>query len=329
MRTYANTLPELFLNHVLARFLRIPQTGPEISDRIVSFNPQTLARESVRKQDVIREFMSLGNHRAANIVQGLPASSEDILDEEAVDDLLVGVHCEMQRMSEEFQQGRRVAELLNPLLRTLREHELGDRIRVVDIGCGTGFVVRWLSANAELGRDVELVGADYNPALVKEARRLAAAENLSCRFEIANAFQLAEPAAIFLSTGILHHFRGPALVDLFKQHNRPETCAFLHFDFHASLLAPFGSWLFHRVRMREPLAKYDGVLSAVRAYPSEELLSGARTGAPEFTSAIYGTRLWGSPIPRAFHALVGILPQFRESFIRNMGKRIGSLGVID
>jgi hypothetical protein len=81
--------------------------------------------------------------------------------------------------------------------------------------------------------------------------------------------------------------------------------------------------------MREPLAKYDGVLSAVRAYPSGELLWAVRAGAPEFKSSIYGTRLWGLPIPRVFHALVGVLPQFREDFIKNMGKRIESLGVIE
>jgi SAM-dependent methyltransferase len=323
------TLAESFLNHVVAKPLGIPAGGPEISDRIVSFDAQTLARLPVSRQEVVREFISLGNHRAARIVQGLPVSEGDVLDDEAVDDLLVGVHCEMQRMSEEFQHGRRVAELLNPLLQSLRQSGITGVIRIVDIGCGTGFVVRWLSSHRALKDKVELVGVDYNPALVKEARRLATVENLSCQFEVANAFRLAEPAAIYLSTGILHHFRGQALVDLFKQHNRPETRAFVHFDFHASIIAPFGSWLFHAVRMREPLAKYDGVLSAVRAYPSRELLSAARAGAPEFKSAIYGTSLWGLPIPRVFHALVGTLPEFHDSFRGNMGKRLGSLGVIE
>jgi SAM-dependent methyltransferase len=329
MSSPLNRHPGAHFNRVLARVLSIPQTGPEISDRIVAFNAETLAREAVHKQTVVREFVSLNNQRAANIVEALPVADDDVLDADAVDKLLVRVHCEMQRMSEEFQHGRRVAELLNPLLRALREDGFRGPIRVVDIGCGTGFVVRWLTANAALEEDVELIGADYHPALVNEAQRLAGAENLSCKFVVANAFKLAQPAVVYLSTGILHHFRGPGLIDLFKQHNRPETCAFLHFDFHASVLAPFGSWLFHEVRMREPLAKYDGVLSAVRAYPSNELLAAARTGAPEFATAIYGTRLWGMPIPRVFHALVGILPRYRDGFIRKMGKRIASLGVIE
>ena len=103
-----------------------------------------------------------------------------------------------------------------------------------------GFVLRWLTAHEALGGDVELIGADYHPALIDEARRLAEAENLSCRFEVANAFRLKQPATVYISTGILHHFRGRELIDLFAQHNRPGTCAFMHFDFHQSALAPFG-----------------------------------------------------------------------------------------
>jgi len=94
-------------------------------------------------------------------------------------------------------------------------------------------------------------------------------------------------------------------------------------------MAPLGSWLFHAVRMREPLAKHDGVLSAARAHKSRYLLEATRSAAPEFVSAIYGTRLWRMPIPRVFHSLVGIRPEFREAFIRNMGNRIALLGKME
>src|SRR5918997_2762762 len=253
----------------------IPRNGPEISDAIISFDPETLEREPVIKSEVLREFTALGNRQAVRVVEQIP-ERDGVLDPEAVDRLLVTAHCEMQRISEEFQHGKRVANLLQPLLSALREGGVERPIRVVDIGCGTGFVVRWLAANEPLGEDVELVGADFNVALVREARRLAEAEKLNCAFVVANAFRLDHPAAVYLSTGILHHFRGRALNELLRQHERPETCAFIHFDFHPSPLAPLGSWLFHAVRMREPLAKHDGVLSAVRAHQSLELLETAR-----------------------------------------------------
>jgi len=308
--------------------MAIPYDSPEISDRIVAFDSRTLQRQPVAKADLLREFQKINNPRAVRVVEALPAGANGLLDDAAMDRLLVTVHCEMQRMSEEFQHGRRMAQILNPLLEAIRADAPTRPLRVVDIGCGTGFVVRWLAAHRALPADVELMGADYNPALVAEAEALAQAEKLSCEFKVANAFQLDEAASIYISTGILHHFRGPELVDLFAQHARPGTCAFLHFDFHQSWMAPFGSWLFHAARMREPLAKHDGVLSAIRAYTSEELLAAARAGAPQFISAVYGTRLWRLPIPRAFHSLVGIMPAFHDAFIANMGGKIAALGVI-
>jgi SAM-dependent methyltransferase len=329
MATATDKPAQIFLNRVLFRMLSIPDNGPEISDRIVSFDNLTLRREPVSKANVVSEFKSLKNWQAVRIVEQLPAKPDGMLDETAMDHLLVNVHCEMQRISEEFNHGRRMSELLNPLLQAIRGHNSNGTLRVVDIGCGTGYVLRWLAAHRAVPNDVKLVGADYNPALIDEARRLATAENLSCEFRVGNAFRLEEPATVYISTGILHHFRGQELVELFAQHARGNARAFLHFDFHQSALAPIDSWLFHVVRMRQPLARHDGVLSAVRAYTARELLTAARAGTPAFASAIYGVRLWRLPIPRAFHCLIGILPRYREAFIAGLGNRAASLGVIE
>ncbi len=306
----------------------ITRHGPEISDAIVSFDPVTLQRKPVKKADVLVQFRELRNHEAVRIVEQIP-EQDGVLDPAAVDKILITSHCEMQRMSEEFQHGKRVAELLKPILNALREGGVNNPIRIVDIGCGTGFVVRWLAASGSLGDDVQLLGVDFNVALLNEAQRLATIEKLRCRFEVANAFRLDEPATVFISTGILHHFRDENLNYLLQQHCRAETCAFVHFDFHSSPMAPLGSWLFHAVRMREPLARHDGVLSAVRAHKSRYLLDVTRNAAPEFVSAIYGTRLWRMPIPRVFHSLVGVRPEYRDAFLRNMGTRVASLGKIE
>jgi SAM-dependent methyltransferase len=304
----------------------LPADMPEISDAIVSFDPETLARRAVVKETVVREFLSFGNKRAARIVLAIP-EHDGVLDADAVDRILITSHCEMQRISEEFQHGQRVLELLQPLIITLRERSAFERpLRIVDIGCGTGYVIRWLAANAPFGKDVELIGADYNVALIEEARRLANVERLNCSFRVANAFQLAEPASIYLSTGILHHFRGDGLRQFFRQHEEPATSAYLHFDFQPTRVAPFGSWLFHAVRMRQSLAKHDGVLSAVRAHSAQTLLQAAQDGAPGFLSAIYGARFWHLPLPRVFHTLVGIRKRYRDSFIQVLGSRARRLG---
>lgn len=297
----------------------------EISDEILSFDPETLERLPVRKQDVVEKFASRSNRRAVRIVRGLP-ERDGILDPDAVDRRLVRVHCEMQRISEEFQHGQRVAEVLRPLLEALRATGVPRPIRIVDVGCGTGFVLRWLAAHGDLGYDVDLVGADYHPALIGEALRLAAIEDLKVTFRVANAFRLDPPGSVYLSTGVIHHFRGPALPAFFQGHERPGTRAFVHFDFLPSFMAPFGSWLFHAVRMRDPLAKHDGVVSAVRAHPADELLRASGEGAPGFVRAMYSTRLGALPIPRAFQALIGLRPDVQDSFLRALGPRRTRLG---
>lgn len=313
---------------MIAEWLKLPKHGPEISDAIASFDPETLERKHVNKADVIHAFAQTGNRTAVNIVKRIP-EQDGILDAATVDKILIGAHCEMQRISEEFQHGRRVAELIRPILSTLRESGINRKIRMVDIGCGTGFVLRWLTAKHAL-ENVELIGVDFNAALIEEAARLAKAEDLDCQFRVANAFSLAEPADIYISTGILHHFQDTALKELFENQSTPETVAFVHFDFYNMPLAPLGSWLFHAVRMRMPLVKHDGVLSAMRTHKCGELLDTVKHAAPDFAAMIFGVRLWGLPVPRVFHSVVGIRPEYKSGFLKHLGKRkIYSLGVME
>ncbi|MEU8517868.1 class I SAM-dependent methyltransferase [Kitasatospora sp. NPDC048722] len=67
-----------------------------------------------------------------------------------------------------------------------------------------------MAATNALAPDVELVGVDLDAALVGEADRLARGEGLTCRFVHGNAFALPEPATVYVSTGVLHHFPEPA-----------------------------------------------------------------------------------------------------------------------
>jgi SAM-dependent methyltransferase len=295
--------------------------GPEISDVIVDFDPVTLERRPVAKRDVVERFAGAGNARAVRVVESI-RDVGGVLDPAAVDELLIAAHREIQRLSEEFEHGQRVLEMLAPLLRVIRATGAAPPHRFVDVGCGTGFVLRWLAANAGWD-DVDWVGADYNRALVEEARRLSSIEQLSCRFVVANAFELAEPATVYFSTGVIHHFRGEYLERFFAQHDQPHALGFLHFDFQPSALTPIGAWLFHVIRMRLPLSMHDGVLSAIRSHSGATLLGAARKSASGFASSLYSQRF--GPFPRPFHAIYGVRPHLRPPLVAALGARASRL----
>jgi len=303
-------------------------TQPEITDLIVRHDPHTLERLPVRKQDVLDVFAEFHNRQAMRALEAL-SSQDGILNAQEIDRLLVTIHWEMQRLGEEFYHGPRVFAAVSAVVAAIRAQGHLGPLRVVDIGSGIGYTLRWLAARTPLAsRGLELVGVDLNSALIREANRLSRAEKLPCRFVHGDAFSPDHSGQIYLSTGVIHHFRGPALVEFLSRHQRPETHAFLHFDFQPSFLAPYGSWFFHILRMRTRVARHDGVLSAVRAHAAETLVQAARSAAPEFASGMYGVKIWNTPLPRVFHTLIGVrrtlLPHLKVHFGR-LASRLGEL----
>ena len=279
------------------------RTGPapiEITDLLW---PLDVAgrRLPVVRAEILSELAERGQRRARRIVARMPVTS-GMLDPQYVDWLGFRVHCELQRLEEELQFGRRVAALLGPLIADLPGH--ADGLRVVDVGCGLGYVLRWLAATSALG-DAELVGVDLNPALVARAGGLAREEGLSCRFLHGNAFELDAVArdanrTVIISSGLLHHLGEEELVGFFAGQQRLGVAAFAHWDIAPCLWSTLGAWMFHRVRMREPVSRHDGVMSARRSHPAEVLEAAARAAAPSYDVRVLEGGRWQ---PRALDVL--------------------------
>jgi 2-polyprenyl-3-methyl-5-hydroxy-6-metoxy-1,4-benzoquinol methylase len=291
---------------------------PEISDLVVAYDSETLERQPVHRDVVLAE---LARHRlsAARRVVARWPHHQGILDARHVDAVLVRAHHELLRLSEEFRQGERMKLLLEPLLQTLRAERVAGPYVIVDVGCGMGYVVRWLAARGQLGADVVLVGCDYNRQFIHLAQRLADQEQLPCRFVVANAFRLEEHATLFISTGVIHHFRDADLPRFLAAQARSRAIGFVHSDIKASYLAPLGSWLFHRARMREPLARHDGVLSALRAHSARVLASAARSACPNFAVGVFDGKPELLPVLRVMNALVGLETELAPAFLRQLG----------
>ncbi|MBV2151874.1 class I SAM-dependent methyltransferase [Kitasatospora sp. SUK 42] len=291
----------------------------EISDLITAVDPQDGRRLPVLRDEVVRQLRENGDERAARIVAELPVGRGGVLDPDAVDRLLVSVHTELQRLSEELRIGDRLVHLLRPLLTAIRTTTgQPGPYRLVDIGCGLGYLVRWLAATDALGPDVELIGVDLNAALVGEADRLARAEGLNCRFVHGNAFELPEAATVYVSTGVLHHFPGPALSGFFQAQAASPALAFCHYDIAATRLAPLGARVFHRARMRHPLGRHDGVVSALRAHSDEVLLRAA--SAPGMRALLYEPRRLSNPFCTTLRPVLGVRPQLEAPLRSALGR---------
>jgi 2-polyprenyl-3-methyl-5-hydroxy-6-metoxy-1,4-benzoquinol methylase len=298
---------------------------PEITDLMVQHDPRTLERLAVRKQELVDVFSRFRNRKALRAVLALPEKGGTLEDRE-IDALLLTVHWEMQRLAEEFYHGHRVWELLRCVIAAIRQAGVRETLRIADVGCGIGYTTRWLAANIPLAdHNMEVVGMDLNSTLIAEANRLASAEGLPCRFLHCDAFSREHSSHVFLSTGVIHHFRGDALREFLRRHEQPETQGFLHFDFQPWFLAPFGSWFFHHLRMRTAIARHDGVLSAARAYDAGTLTEAACGAAPGFAAGIYGARIWNTPAPRVFHTLVGLRRELVPELRRELGRHASRL----
>ncbi len=287
--------------------------NPEISDVVVSFDARTLSRRAVLRDDAAAALTRAWPRR---IVRRLVADVDGVLDPGAVDRELVAAHRELQRLNEEFQQGARLRAVLRPLVALAQAQGLA-RPRIVDVGCGIGFAVRWLAAYG--GLDAELVGCDFNPALLGEAQAAAAADGLDCHFVRDDAFSPRVGADVFTSCGVMHHFRDEGLAQFFAGQAR--GLAFVHYDIAPSPLAPIGAALFHFARMRVPLARHDGIRSALRAHDDTALLTAARGALPDFVIGVYDGPRSRLSLTKVLRPVVGVRRSLAESFRRGLGRR--------
>jgi SAM-dependent methyltransferase len=286
----------------------------EISDIIVQYDLQSLQRLNVDR----RKSLEICDSRyARSIIASIP-HKDGFLCNEAVDKKLLQAHSELQRLWEEFFHAQRVANILIALVQSLRASGIQRKLLVVDVGCGIGYVLRWLSKHQILKDDISLMGVDFNETLIQQAQKLAISETLDVQFKVANAFELDEPADIFLSSGVLHHFQKDMLPQFFSQQGECKPLAFAHFDPQYNWATPIGSFLFHFSRMRTSLARYDGWLSAARAHPCSTLDQAARTQIHHMTLFRYNPPIKYFPLIRTMTGIIGIHPPASSLFEKNL-----------
>jgi ubiquinone/menaquinone biosynthesis C-methylase UbiE len=128
--------------------------------------------------------------------------------------------------------------------------DLKAGIRFLDLGCGTGYAVRYVAA--EVRHEGFFCGIDISPRMIEVAREKSG--GFTCmRFEVANAEELPFGADSFdavLCTNSFHHYAHPSMVLAEARRVLRTGGRFCILDVTADNFLV--QWIDSRVRLKEP-----------------------------------------------------------------------------
>lgn len=144
----------------------------------------------------------------------------------------------------------------------------GDHMRIVDLATGSGDIPRLIIDHArEVGAKIDIVALDQNPATLAIARKLSTnypeidfVEGNLLEWQPSDAFD------IVFCTLVLHHFEDEEAARVLQRCRELSRRFVLVSDLRRGLLASVGVYLLTALVFRDPMTKYDGRLSAARAF---------------------------------------------------------------
>jgi 2-polyprenyl-3-methyl-5-hydroxy-6-metoxy-1,4-benzoquinol methylase len=154
----------------------------------------------------------------------------------------------------------------------------GDRLRVVDLATGSGDLPRLIAGHARnVGAKIDIVALDRQEATLEIARKLSAGyPEISFQSGDILNWQPEQPFDIVLCTLVLHHFSEEDAVRVLQRCRELTRKCVLVSDLRRGMLASLGVYLLTALIFRDPMTKYDGRLSAARAFSFSELNALAR-----------------------------------------------------
>lgn len=207
----------------------------------------------------------------------LPLAQREEADE--LLDLGQGTQAEMETSLRDLWRINRylggVAALTRPLFPRLRAASRdGSPLTVVDIGAGSGeialLIARWAKRN---GIRLNMIALDLTARHLQIARRTLPPDS-GVQLVQANALCLPfAPGEVdyFISSLFLHHLAPDVLTELLRHCYQLARRGLVMSDVARGLLPLVGFTLVQPIFARSPITRYDGVVSARRAYTPGEL----------------------------------------------------------
>src|ERR1700737_498702 len=149
----------------------------------------------------------------------------------------------------------------------------GARMRMVDLATGSGDIPRLIVDHArEIGAKVEIDALDRQSATLEIARKLSA-DYPEISYVEANLleWQPSDRYDIVLCSLVLHHFSDEDAVRVLRRCGELSQRFVLVSDLRRGWLATIGVYLLTALVFREPMTRYDGRVSAARAFSFAEL----------------------------------------------------------
>lgn len=149
-------------------------------------------------------------------------------------------------------------------------------IRIADIGCGNGDMLRALAEFATKNQlNFELTGIDANSFTIGHARNLSASyPNISYKcIDIFNEQNEPQHFDIILCTLTLHHFKDHEIISLLKTFHHTTNLGYVINDLHRSAIAYYLFKALCFVFRLNDMSREDGLTSILRGFKKADLIS--------------------------------------------------------
>lgn len=145
-------------------------------------------------------------------------------------------------------------------------------IRIVDIGCGNGDMLRILADFAKQKQlNFELIGVDANQFTINHAKQLSVNyQNVSYQCEDIFKDQIVD-CDIILCTLTLHHFKDQEIIDLLNRFKKAASLGMVINDLQRSALAYYLFIGLCFVFGLNHMSKDDGLVSILRGFKKHDL----------------------------------------------------------
>lgn len=157
----------------------------------------------------------------------------------------------------------------------LREIDKTKEIKIVDVGCGNGDMLRFISDfGVKNNYNFKLIGIDANAFTINHAKNLTA-QYQNIEFQTEDIFD--KPFSelkydIVLCTLTLHHFKENEIMYLLSLFNTNATTGIVINDLHRSKIAYRLFQLVCKVFKLNRMSREDGLTSILRGFKKQELI---------------------------------------------------------